>query len=242
MAFSLYVSYTPSSPEADESIVSALKVFASLQGPHPGVQTYIFYRPELGGPLEWFEVYLSTEVFWAHSAYDAFGAAYVKAFTSGNKASATTFGYGVTDATVKQVCDYIATTHPEPLPGSFWGRTTTESHGHDVLLRVVVPVAAVGVLTALLRAAAANPGVLTAIGTPSAHVSEHLTLLMHAVDSEALKSVLESSGQAALLKAPEISVKLVGGESATSEGVAGLASLGIVATVAEYVTGYVRHE
>jgi acyl CoA:acetate/3-ketoacid CoA transferase len=128
------------------------------------------------------------------------------------------------------------------LPGSFWGRTTTESHGHDVLLRVVVPVSAVGVLTALLRAAAANPGVLTAIGTPSAHVSEHLTLLMHAVDSEALKSVLESSGQAALLKAPEISVKLVGGESATSEGVAGLASLGIVATVAEYVTGYVRHE
>ena len=181
MAFMLRVRCTCPNAEVMSTNLDALGTMAKIQvgppGPHKGVITYHFSRPDPPErPLyvEFTEVYANEESFWAHSLHQEFMEAYMKGFSQEivKKSEMVTYGYNVPGGKVKETCDnflkcrYPATYSGFVLNPEKWSLDVSEGDGPVMLLfRVCAKSTRAEEIVRLFSTLSgiSNPGVTTSI-------------------------------------------------------------------------------
>ena len=139
MAFLLRVQLDSPSAELTSALIESLGVMAGVQGPHTGMVTYHFSRPDPESSpnhFEFTEVYANEATFWSHASNPEFTTAYQKAFGPNHKLESTTYGYGAgLQGKVKEVCDLVLKARYPPSVSGFILKTSqwdlTSSYSED---------------------------------------------------------------------------------------------------------------
>ena len=141
MAFLLRVQVDSPSAEVTSALIESLGVMAGLQGPHTGMVTYHFSRPDpetSPNHFEFTEVYANEATFWSHVSNPEFAAAYYKAFGPNKKLETTMYAYGAgLQGKIKETCDTIfKARYPQSVSGFFlktsqWDLTSSYSEDTD---------------------------------------------------------------------------------------------------------------
>lgn len=253
MAFALHVHYCATTEATATTTRDALRVFASLQSPHPGMTTYVFWSPDdvsEGEPrlMEFLEIYQDAASFWAHASDPKFLTAFGEGFRPEDKAWSTTCAYGVTtdeSDLVRVTCvSYLKAKFPEAMPNSFWGRTGPYVGGsvgasEEVLAAAAATAAGGGAGVAPAGTADVMLRVVFA-GTVSEALAPALTLLLAAANSTpGVVTALVGDAPSRDGEATPKRNLILHGESAAVVGDV-LATCGLVAALSSVAPGSVR--